>query len=97
MPVDCLRVFKLSSALSAEDEIKAWSIWRGYFFAMINQYSCDDFIFVSTLLAFDCSLYLSWPANLRINISARWISERRDDRYLSIVQESEATGRSEKI
>ncbi|KAK4540168.1 hypothetical protein LTR36_009754 [Oleoguttula mirabilis] len=58
LPADCVRVLKLSSTLSIEGEIRAWSIWRGYFFAMINQYSIDDFIFVSTLLAFAWSLYV---------------------------------------
>jgi len=50
-------IFRLSSTLSSANEIK---VWRGYLFAEVNNYSTDDFIAVSIILAFALSLYFSW-------------------------------------
>jgi hypothetical protein len=96
MPAECLQVFALSWALSPGAEIRAWSIWRGYFFAMINQYSIDNFIFVSTLLAFVWSLYILWPAFCG-KAGFRYSSRRRYDGYFSGEQDVEAPQSGEKI
>ena len=47
----CVRVFQRSSTLSIETEIKLWSIWQGYLFAKVSEFSADDFIFVSLVMA----------------------------------------------
>ena len=89
---DCQSVFNLSSTLSLEGEIRAWSIWRGYFLAMVDQYSIDDFIFVSTLLQFAWSLYVLWPIFRSKLSGAGWCFSRRrpdDDGYFPIAQDLE--------
>jgi hypothetical protein len=96
MPAEYFQVFVLSWALSPGVEIRAWSIWRGYVFAMINQYSIDNFIFVSTLLAFVWWLYILWPAFCG-KAGFRYSSRRRYDGYFSGEQDVEAPQSDEKI
>jgi hypothetical protein len=94
-----MHIFRLSAALSSEGEIKAWSIWHGYFFAMINQYSIDDFIFVSTLLGFAWSLYVMWTGNIRewfYSYSVLYIHRRGDDGCQPLAQDIEAPAKNEK-
>ncbi|PVI04247.1 hypothetical protein DM02DRAFT_651849 [Periconia macrospinosa] len=83
----CAHLFKRSSTLSSETEIRLWSIWQGYLFAKISEFSTDNFIFTSILVAQVLGLHYLGSKCLR-GIRAMW--SRRD--YLPIATEASDNG-----
>jgi hypothetical protein len=63
MPANCRLIADLTVGFSLSDSIRAWSIWRGYFLALIDQYSPGDpiiiVIFLSTV-AFSPLMWAYW-------------------------------------
>lgn len=49
---DCRLITDLTANLSLSDRIRAWSIWRGYFLALIDQYSTGDLLPLVVFLIF---------------------------------------------
>jgi hypothetical protein len=50
MPADCRLIADLTVNLSLSESIHAWSIWRGYFFAVIDQCSLGDTVILVLFL-----------------------------------------------
>jgi hypothetical protein len=64
MPADCRLIADLTVNLSLSESIHAWSIWRGYFFAVIDQCSLGDTVILVLFLCTVAGSPLMW-ANWR--------------------------------